>query len=106
MCQCLVFFAGEDAARAVSLLRRQAQDARHQGRYGSEEQLCRDTEALVLGPGRSHARVCNDSCLSFRLRKTVESPQLQSFLFVVILVVVQMQILMVLHHRVSPAAVH
>ena len=50
--------------------------------------------------------VCNDICLWFRLHKTVESPQLQSFLFVVILVVAQMQILMVLHHRVSPAAVH
>ena len=44
--------------------------------------------------------VCNDICLWFRLHKTVESPQLQSFLFVV--VVAQMQILMVLHQRVSP----
>ena len=50
--------------------------------------------------------VCNDICLWFRLHKTVESPQLQSFLFFVIPVVAQMQILMVLHHRVSPAAVH
>ena len=72
----------------------------------SEGLLFRDAEALVLGPGRSHARVCNDRCLWFRLHKTVESPQLQSFLFVVIPVVAQMQILMVLHHRVSPAAVH
>ena len=40
--------------------------------------------------------VCSDICLWFR----------QCFLFVVIPVVAQMQILMVLHHRVSPAAVH
>ena len=51
--------------------------------------------------------VWNDICLWFRLHSTVESPQLQFFfLFVVIPVVAQMQILMVLHHRVSPAAVH
>ena len=50
--------------------------------------------------------VCNDICLWFRLHTTVESPQFQSFLFIVILVVAQIQILMVLHHRVSPAAVH
>ena len=46
-----------------SLPRWQAHEARHHGRYGSEGLLFRDAEALVLGPGRSHARVCNDRCL-------------------------------------------
>ena len=39
LCLCLDGFAGDDTARAVSLLRRQAQDARHQGQYGSEVHL-------------------------------------------------------------------
>ena len=43
-----------------------------------------------------HTPVCatTDAC-GFRLQKTVESPQLQSFLLVVIPVVAQMQFLMV-----------
>ena len=45
---CLAGFAGYDAARAVSLLRRQAQGARHHGRYGSEGLLFRDAEAALV----------------------------------------------------------
>ena len=38
---CLACFAGEDAPRAVPVLCRQAQDARHHGRYDSGEQVPR-----------------------------------------------------------------
>ena len=104
-------------------------DAWRHGRFGPKGQLCSALVLLVAillvlcslllttGPRCSASgRVWLRRTVIPRYRgprawtrcvhKTVESPQLQSFLFVVIPVVAQMQILMVLHHRVSPAAVH
>ena len=55
--------AGDIALRAVLSSSLAAHEAQHHGRYGSEGLLFRDAEALVRGPGGSHARVCNDRCL-------------------------------------------
>ena len=76
----LGWFAGDSAPRAVFLpVVRPKMRCIMAQRYScvSAWMVC-----LVLGPGRSHARVCNDRCLWFRLQKTVESLQLQSFLVV------------------------
>ena len=66
---CKAGIAGIFTSHAVFLLPFTGPDALHHGRYGP----------VVLGHGRSHAFVCNDICLWFRLHITVESPQLQFF---------------------------
>ena len=138
LCLCLDGTAGDDTARAVSLVRRQAQHGRHQGQSGSEVHLSSDAWMVLLvkmqlalcpffvdrpkmlgfragmTQKNSYAAiqrplpvVCNDICLWFRLYKTVES------LAVEVLFDrchpcrgADCRLLMVLHRRVSPFAVH